>query len=133
MADARYLEDPEVNRKSISVLKRARLDGGQTWWYGIKLLGFAQVAFGQFCTTPSTGVHLAMFSFASFPAPQDLASPRNTKYHPDVDDDLLMDLDIDSKDGGDLSAKLTSPGESLTSAQAFMRCVFDESQDNRRV
>lgn len=41
--------------------------------------------------------------------------------HPqDATEDLLMDLDDDFETGG---SKLTCPGESLTSAQTFMRWV----------
>lgn len=57
-----------------------------------------------------------MIAFTSFSVPSD-DDPMGysaTKHHPDV----LMDLDDDFEVGG---SKLTCPGESLTSAQAFMR------------
>lgn len=40
------------------------------------------------------------------------------RHHPDVEDDVLMDLDEELEVAG---SKLTYPGESLTSAQDFMR------------
>ena len=41
---------------------------------------------------------------------------------PNVANDALMDLD-DDVDDDDTTAKISSPGESLTSSQAFMRQV----------
>ncbi|KAF8235637.1 hypothetical protein L208DRAFT_1358529 [Tricholoma matsutake] len=61
-----------------------------------------------------------MISFTSFPLP-----PTNDRYHghihhPDVAEDVLMDVDDDQEFGMGAS-KLTYPGESLTSSQAYMR------------
>lgn len=44
------------------------------------------------------------------------------KHHPDVETDVLMDVDYyDGDDDG--FAKISSPGETLTSSHAFMRYV----------
>ncbi|KIJ65207.1 hypothetical protein HYDPIDRAFT_39831 [Hydnomerulius pinastri MD-312] len=56
-----------------------------------------------------------MLSFVSFSQPTDYAYHESTRHHPDVED--LMDVD-DLKTGG---SKLTCPGETITSSQAFMR------------
>ncbi|KAI0796222.1 exosome complex exonuclease rrp4 [Abortiporus biennis] len=58
-----------------------------------------------------------MISFASFPI--QTQNYGVTKHHPDVQDDVNMDIDFDEED---LSSKrLTCPGEVLTSSQTFMR------------
>ncbi|GJJ11153.1 hypothetical protein Clacol_005384 [Clathrus columnatus] len=58
-----------------------------------------------------------MFKIASFP-PRVQHSITAVKHHPDVEADVLMDLDeIDDE----VTTKISSPGESLTSASAFMR------------
>ena len=77
--------------------------------------------------SPSTSVEVWLFRlffdemivFTSFPQPLD-HSPAYAaaKNHKDADDDALMDLDDDF---GSSDSRLTCPGESLTSAQAFMR------------
>ena len=67
-----------------------------------------------------------MFSFTSFPRQQ--YSPdgvhERTRHHQDVEDDVLMDIDEGDDENG-LRGRLTLPGETLTSAQDFMR--FDTS------
>lgn len=58
-----------------------------------------------------------MISFASFPT--QTQNYGITKHHPDVQDDVNMDIVFDEED---LSSKrLTCPGEVLTSSQTFMR------------
>lgn len=61
-----------------------------------------------------------MIAFTSFPVSSDELSTgySTTRHHPDVEADISMDLDDDFEAGG---SKVTYPGESLTSAQAFMR------------
>jgi exosome complex component RRP4 len=61
-----------------------------------------------------------MIAFTSFPVPpdNDLVDYGAARHHPDVEEDVLMDLDQDFEHG---ALKLTCPGESLTSAQTFMR------------
>lgn len=61
-----------------------------------------------------------MIAFTSFPTPLDNNSDgyESSRPHPNVEDDALMDLDDEFETGG---SKLTCPGESLTSAQAYMR------------
>ena len=47
-----------------------------------------------------------------------------TRHHPDIQDELDSDIDMDEDDElgvGSSRARLTTPGETLTSAQAFMR------------
>ena len=57
-----------------------------------------------------------MIAFVSFPVPLvNTEAYGVTGHHPDVE---VMDLDDGVEAGG---SKLTCPGESLTSAQAFMR------------
>lgn len=50
-----------------------------------------------------------------------------TRHHPDAEDELDSDIDMDEEEEdfgeGSARAKLTTPGEMLTSAQAFMRYV----------
>jgi len=65
-----------------------------------------------------------MISFTSFPLPPtDDPYHGSRLHHPDLVEDMLMDLD----DGQELlepsGSKLTYPGESLTSSQAYMRYV----------
>jgi exosome complex component RRP4 len=60
-----------------------------------------------------------MIAFLSFPLPSvNTEGYGVARHHPDVEEDVLMDLEDDIEAGG---SKLTCPGESLTSAQAFMR------------
>lgn len=72
------------------------------------------------CIFGLVGWHLStMISFASFPAVGQVGG-YNQPYHPyDAPDDVEMDLDGDYLDAD--GSKLTCPGESLTSSQAFMR------------
>jgi hypothetical protein len=59
-----------------------------------------------------------MIAFTTFPAPSDnnYEGYGAARHHPG--DDTLMDLDEEFESG---ASKLACPGESLTSAQAFMR------------
>lgn len=58
-----------------------------------------------------------MIAFASFAQPpQDAIFPR---HHPDVVDDMDVDLGEDDFERG--YQRLTCPGEPITSSQAFMR------------
>ncbi|KAH9840071.1 exosome complex exonuclease rrp4 [Rhodofomes roseus] len=57
-----------------------------------------------------------MISFASFPVPSQNETQGMTRHHPDVEDDI--DMDEGFEEG---FHRLTSPGEPLTSSQAFMR------------
>lgn len=67
--------------------------------------------------TYSIRPHLVkMISFASFPVSLQDETQQLTRHHPDVEDDI--DMDEDWEEG---SPRLTSPGEPLTSSQAFMR------------
>ena len=61
-----------------------------------------------------------MLAFTTFSVPSD-NNPEGygtRRHHPDLEDDVLMDLDNGFEHGG---SKLTCPGEFLTSAQTFMR------------
>jgi exosome complex component RRP4 len=59
-----------------------------------------------------------MLSFTSFSSqPTDSTYHRSTRHHPDVED--LMDVDDDDFSGSE--PRLTCPGETITSSQAFMR------------
>ncbi|RXW16439.1 hypothetical protein EST38_g9416 [Candolleomyces aberdarensis] len=60
-----------------------------------------------------------MIAFTSFP-PQADDAYRKTRHYKEQKDDEYMDLDNDEFDGPH-AAKLTCPGESLTSSQDFMR------------
>ncbi|KAI1795784.1 exosome complex exonuclease rrp4 [Ganoderma leucocontextum] len=61
-----------------------------------------------------------MISFASFPSTSEASgSYTNTRHHPDVEDDIHMDLDFDDFDED--VQRITGPGESITSSHAFMR------------
>lgn len=61
-----------------------------------------------------------MIAFTSFPLQSDHAYNVPQKHHPDVAEDIAMDLDDeDAFESGGL--KTTYPGESLTSSQAYMR------------
>ena len=61
-----------------------------------------------------------MISFASFPPASDASgSYGTTRHHPDVEEDIHMDLDEDDFEEG--VQRLTVPGESITSSHAFMR------------
>ena len=63
-----------------------------------------------------------MISFTSFPLP--LTDNQTLHiHHPDVEEDVSMDLDDDQELIGLGGSKLTYPGESLTSSQAYMRYV----------
>ena len=70
-----------------------------------------------------------MFSITSSAPLSDPSTYTYTRHHPDAEDDAFMDVDLDDDvdDDGDKTAKLTSPGEPLTSAHAFMRFVFQNS------
>ncbi|KAL0955158.1 hypothetical protein HGRIS_004067 [Hohenbuehelia grisea] len=60
-----------------------------------------------------------MITFTSYPTQQDYSAHSSTKHHPDVAEDVHMDLYDDEAFAA--GAKLTLPGEYLTSSQAFMR------------
>lgn len=63
-----------------------------------------------------------MITFASFPATSEASGSYGaTRHHPDVEDDVHMDLDEDDFEEG--VQRLTVPGESITSSHAFMRYV----------
>lgn len=62
-----------------------------------------------------------MIAFTSFPAQFTQSSYDQTRHHPDTEDDL-MELDA-FEDFATQGPKITCPGESLTSAQAYMRCA----------
>lgn len=62
-----------------------------------------------------------MITFASFPTPPEHNGYDSTRRYPDEDDD--MDVDFEGDDLEMSGRRLTSPGESLTSSHAFMRCV----------
>ena len=69
-----------------------------------------------------------MFSFTSSAPLPDPSAYTYTRHHPDAEDDAFMDVDNnDVDDDGTKTAKLTSPGEPLTSALAFMRFVFEST------
>ena len=71
-----------------------------------------------------SSVTAVMISFASFPSTShDLSDYRTTRHHPDVEDDLAMEVDLEDEDFEDGAQKLIIPGEPLTSSQAFMRYV----------
>ncbi|THH15741.1 hypothetical protein EW146_g4772 [Bondarzewia mesenterica] len=61
-----------------------------------------------------------MITFSSFPTGYGLRSLNAgaTKHHPDMTEDMYMELDDDFETN---ISKLTCPGEPLTSSQAFMR------------
>ncbi|KIM88208.1 hypothetical protein PILCRDRAFT_814112 [Piloderma croceum F 1598] len=62
-----------------------------------------------------------MIAFVSFPVPSvNTEAYAVARHHLDVEEDALMDLDDEVEASGS-NLKLTCPGESLTSAQAFMR------------
>lgn len=69
---------------------------------------------------PVSNLHLTltMISFISFPAQADDAY-RKTRHYKEQADDAYMDFDDEYE--GQQSMKLTCPGETLTSAQDFMR------------
>lgn len=56
-----------------------------------------------------------MISFTSFP----VRFEDTTRHHPDVEDDLM---ELDEHDLDSQGSRMTCPGESLTSSQAYMRC-----------
>lgn len=60
-----------------------------------------------------------MLKITSFP-PRAQNSGFAVKHHPDVEADVLMDLD---QTDDEVTARISSPGEGLTSASAFMRLV----------
>lgn len=61
-----------------------------------------------------------MITFSSFPSTSEAyGSYTNTRHHPEVEDDVGMDLDED--DFEENVQRLTVPGESITSSHAFMR------------
>ncbi|OCH86614.1 exosome complex exonuclease rrp4 [Obba rivulosa] len=63
-----------------------------------------------------------MISFASFPSSShDFSDYSTTRHHPDVEDDIAMDFDLEDGDFEDATQKLIVPGEPLTSSHAFMR------------
>ena len=59
-----------------------------------------------------------MIAFTSFPVPSDSTGYSTNRHHPDAEADISMDEDFEA--GG---SKITYPGESLMSAQSFMRYV----------
>jgi exosome complex component RRP4 len=61
-----------------------------------------------------------MIAFTSYPTQANHAGQGSTRHHPGVEDALMIDNDEDFGTGG---TKLTVPGESLTSSQAYMRSV----------
>jgi len=65
-----------------------------------------------------------MFKVTSYPIRTD-SQPTYTKHHPDVEHDILMDLD--ENDENDVFDRISSPGEILTSSHAFMRYVFPDA------
>lgn len=70
-----------------------------------------------FCTT---WTYTLMISFTSFPAPFEDTDYTQTRHHPDVENDF-MELELDGYDFDSPGTRLTCPGESLTSSQAYMR------------
>jgi hypothetical protein len=60
-----------------------------------------------------------MVAFISFPSQE---TGYSTRHPPGVEDDILMDSEIIGDFESD-APKLTFPGESLTSSQAYMRSV----------
>lgn len=61
-----------------------------------------------------------MIAFTSFPVQPDYnADYGESRHHSNIEQDVIMDLDNDDFEAG--AAKLTHPGEPLTSAQAYMR------------
>ncbi|KAH7885764.1 hypothetical protein F5I97DRAFT_1808858 [Phlebopus sp. FC_14] len=58
-----------------------------------------------------------MLSFVSYQQPRSETFYGSTRHHPDVED--LMDVDDDDLETG--GTRLTCPGETITSSQAFMR------------
>jgi exosome complex component RRP4 len=59
-----------------------------------------------------------MISFTSFPARFEDTNFTQTRHHPDVEDDFM---ELDEHDFDSPGSRLTCPGESLTSSQAYMR------------
>lgn len=69
-----------------------------------------------------------MISFASFPSTFEAST--STRHHPDVEDDIGMDLDED--DFEENVQRLTVPGEPITSSHAFMRYANTSNVYSRR-
>ena len=67
-----------------------------------------------------------MFNFTSFPSRRNNSDylSFNQSRGWENDHGAGMDLDLEEGDLGNYD-KVTTPGEFLTSTQAFMRCVFD--------
>ena len=64
-----------------------------------------------------------MISFASFPSTSEVSgSHAAARHHPDVEDDVHMDLYED--DFEEDAQRIIVPGEPITSAHAFMRYAF---------
>lgn len=69
-----------------------------------------------------------MISFASFPSTFEAST--STRHHPEVEDDIGMDLDED--DFEENVQRLTVPGEPITSSHAFMRYANPSNAYSRR-
>ena len=62
-----------------------------------------------------------MIVFTSFPSQGGDSYNISTLHHPDVAEDVYMELDHDSDIAGRGGSNLTFPGESLTSSHDYMR------------
>ncbi|KAG6907891.1 hypothetical protein DXG01_006998 [Tephrocybe rancida] len=72
-----------------------------------------------------------MIVFTSYPVPPNESYDASRTHHPDVSEDILMDIeDEDPFESG--GSKLTYPGETLTSSHAYMRCVHSKVKQRRR-
>ena len=60
-----------------------------------------------------------MISFASFPSKSHEITYEEARHHPNVKDDLMEFEDYEDFESS--GSRLTCPGESLTSSQAYMR------------
>ena len=68
-----------------------------------------------------------MITFTSFPKPKDPFSYAPSKFSTMGENDMDIDVYEDDEDDGedfDSGAKLTCPGEPITSSHAYMRCVL---------
>ncbi|KAG5654206.1 hypothetical protein H0H81_006239 [Sphagnurus paluster] len=62
-----------------------------------------------------------MITFTSFPLPSEDAFNGTRQHHPDVAEEIMIDLDDEQDQWEAGGSKLTYPGEALTSSQAYMR------------
>jgi len=62
-----------------------------------------------------------MIPFTSFPSQGGDSYNVSTQHHPDVAEDVFMELDNDPEIAGLGGSNLTFPGESLTSSHDYMR------------